>query len=349
MFSNPIAIWTLGLSVLLCACQNNQPSGTPAGDSTASLTESDTLNRMVLIPGGTFTMGADDAEAHPDEKPRHDVHVDSFWMDEHEVTNAEFAAFVKATGYLTTAERPISKEELMQQLPAGSPEPDSSMLLPGSIVFTPPSHPVPLDDVSQWWSFIQGASWQHPGGPTTNITGKEHLPVVHISWNDAQAFAEWAGKRLPTEAEWEYAARGGLKDQPYPWGTEALTTGKVKANTWNGHFPYQNTQTDGYFGAAPVKSFAPNAYGLYDMSGNVWEWCADWYDSRYYGLKQGDNPKGPAAGYDPEDPATAKHTIRGGSFMCTDEYCSGYRVTARMKTSPESGLENLGFRCVKNK
>lgn len=350
MFIMTTSRWVLALSLLLCACQGLTPKQVTTSDSARSATAMDTLNRMVLIPGGTFTMGADDAEAHADEKPRHQVHVDSFWMDEHEVTNADFANFVKATGYLTTAERPISKEELMQQLPAGSPEPDSSMLQPGSIVFTPPAHKVPLDDVSQWWSFVPGASWQHPGGPNTTISGRENLPVVHISFDDAQAYAKWAGKRLPTEAEWEYAARGGLKGQPYPWGTEALTSGKVKANTWNGHFPYDNTKTDGYYGAAPVKSFAPNGYGLYDMSGNVWEWCADWYDSRYYAQADNhDNPAGPATGYDPEDPSTAKHTIRGGSFMCTDEYCSGYRVTARMKTSPESGLENLGFRCVRGK
>ncbi|MBW8684109.1 formylglycine-generating enzyme family protein [Chitinophaga rhizophila] len=347
MFSNATARWMLISSLLSAACAQ-QPAPVTKATTTITPAPGDAVNRMVLVPGGSFTMGADDADARADERPRHEVYVDSFWMDEHEVTNEEFAAFVQATGYVTTAEQPISKEELMQQLPPGSPEPDSSALAPGSIVFTPPSQPVPLDNVSLWWSFIKGASWQHPGGPATDIKGKENLPVVHISWYDAQAFAKWAGKRLPTEAEWEYAARGGLKDQPFPWGGEPLATGKVKANTWNGHFPYENTQTDGYFGSAPVKSYAPNGYGLYDMAGNVWEWCADWYDSRYYAQKAQQNPQGPAGGYDPDDPAIAKHTIRGGSFMCTDEYCSGYRVTARMKTSPESGLENLGFRCVKS-
>lgn len=350
MFNNNIQQWLVSACVLLCACQGNGTQHMADSTATPATHATDTLNPMVLIPGGTFMMGADDAAARKDEQPRHQVTVDSFWMDTHEVTNAEFAAFVAATGYITTAEKPVSKEELMQQLPPGSPEPDSSMLLPGSLVFTPPSHAVPLDDVSQWWSFVTGASWQHPGGPSTDLKGKEHLPVVHISWNDAQAYAKWAGKRLPTEAEWEYAARGGLKDQLYPWGSEALTTGKVKANTWNGNFPYQNTVTDGYTGTAPVGSFAPNGYGLYDMSGNVWEWCADWYDSRYYQQPgNGDHPGGPATGYDPEEPNVAKHVIRGGSFMCSDQYCSGYRVTARMKTTPESGLENLGFRCVRSK
>jgi formylglycine-generating enzyme required for sulfatase activity len=330
------------LALLLGACQQK-------GKPTVVSTDADSLNHMVVIPGGTFTMGADDEEARADEQPRHTVTVDSFQMDEHEVTNAEFTAFTAATGYVTLAEKPITKEELMQQLPAGSPEPDSSMLLPGSLVFTPPDHAVPLNDVSQWWSFVQGASWRHPEGPDSDLKGKAQYPVVHISWSDAQAYARWAGKRLPTEAEWEYAARGGLKDQPFPWGHEALTTGKVKANTWNGHFPYQNTKTDGFTGAAPVKSFAPNGYGLYDMSGNVWEWCEDLYNNTYYKQSvNAHNPQGPATGYDPEDPVSPKRVIRGGSYMCTDEYCSGYRVTARMKTTAESGLQNLGFRCVKS-
>jgi formylglycine-generating enzyme required for sulfatase activity len=332
-----ISTWLLAATLLLGACHQNSKAPVVIPD------------QMVLIPAGTFTMGADDAEARPDEQPRHTVSIDSFLMDEHEVTNAQFTLFTAATGYITTAEKPISKEELMQQLPAGSPEPDSAALLPGSLVFTPPSHAVPLDDVSQWWSFVTGASWRHPDGPGSDLKGREQYPVIHISWEDAQAYAKWAGKRLPTEAEWEYAARGGLKDQPFPWGSEALTTGKIKANTWNGHFPYQNTKTDGFLEAAPVKSFAPNGYGLYDMSGNVWEWCEDLYNNTYYGQSENThNPQGPATAYDPEDPASPKRVIRGGSYMCTDEYCSGYRVTARMKTTQESGLQNLGFRCVKS-
>jgi formylglycine-generating enzyme required for sulfatase activity len=333
-------------ALLLGACQQNSK---PTVVTVDSLHHIDSLGHMVIIPGGTFTMGADDAEARADEQPRHTVIIDSFQMDEHEVTNAEFAAFTASTGYVTLAEKPVTKEELMQQLPPGSPEPDSSMLLPGSLVFTPPDHAVPLDDVSQWWSFVQGANWRHPDGPGSDLKGKSQYPVVHISWLDAQAYAKWAGKRLPTEAEWEYAARGGLKDQPFPWGNEALTVGKIKANTWNGHFPYQNTKTDGFSGVAPVKSFAPNGYGLYDMSGNVWEWCEDLYNNTYYGQSaEVHNPQGPETGYDPDDPSSPKRVIRGGSYMCTDEYCSGYRVTARMKTTAESGLQNLGFRCVKS-
>ncbi len=338
---------TLAAGALAClvACGQTPPNKQEVKNP------ADSLNRMVLIPGGEFDMGADDDQGQPDEYPKHKVQLDSFWMDEHEVTNAEFALFVKSTGYKTVAEKPVSMEEIMRELPPGSPQPDSSILEPGSLVFTPPDHAVPLNDVSQWWQFIHGANWLHPLGPDSDIRGKDNYPVTHIAYDDAVAYANWAGKRLPTEAEWEYAARGGLANQPYPWGSELLTEGKTKANTWNGHFPYENTQTDGFYGLAPVKSYGANTYGLYDMSGNVWELCADWFHSDYYKSLTGisTNPKGPEQGYDAEDPGTVKHVIRGGSFMCSDEYCKGYRVSARMKTSPESGLSNLGFRCVKSK
>ncbi len=309
-----------------------------------------TLNPMVLVPAGEFRMGADDDTGMPDEYPKHLVKIDSFWIDEHEVTNAEFAAFVQATGYVTTAEKPVSKEELMQSMPPGSPEPDSLMLLPGSLVFVPTKGPVDLNDVSQWWSFERGADWRHPEGPGSNIDGKEHYPVVQISWDDAQAYAKWAGKRLPTEAEWEYAARGGLNEQPFPWGAEPPQIGKAKANIWNGHFPYENTQTDGFYNTAPVKSFPANGYKLYDMAGNVWEWTADWYDNTWYSREKSGvhNPQGSNTPNDPAEPNSPKRVIRGGSFMCSDEYCRGYRVSARMKTTPTSGLSNLGFRCAKS-
>lgn len=336
----------LAFAIMLAAC-NNQPHAEKKGDSIPQVVEQ--LNPMRLIPAGQFEMGADDDSGQPDEYPKHLVSIDSFWLDEHEVTNAEFAAFVQATGYVTTAEKPIPKEEIMATLPPGSPEPDSAALVPASMVFVPTETAVDLRDVSQWWSVVPGASWKQPNGPGSDIKGKEKHPVIHISWEDAQAYAKWAGKRLPTEAEWEYAARGGLKNQPFPWGTETPQTSPGRTNIWNGHFPYENTETDGFYGTAPVKSFAANGYQLYDMAGNVWEWTADWYDAGYYSqVKPGaQNPEGSLTPYDPEEPS-AKRVIRGGSFMCSDEYCRGYRVSARMKTTPTSGLSNLGFRCARS-
>jgi formylglycine-generating enzyme required for sulfatase activity len=224
-------------------------------------------------------------------------------------------------------------------------------LVAASLVFVPTLNPVPLDDASQWWHWTKGADWQHPEGANSTIEGKDNYPVVHISWDDANAYAKWAGKRLPTEAEWEFAARGGLIAQPYSWGSEEVDKGKPKANTWQGDFPNKNTDWDGYATLAPVRSFAPNGYGLYDMAGNVWEWCVDWYRPDYYQVLKGKlaiNPKGPVVN-DPREVNTAKRVVRGGSFLCNASYCSGYRVSARMDSSPDSGLENTGFRCVSSK
>lgn len=346
MYRNPLPAIT-AICALLASCQApaakqaQQPPVQPVIEK---------LNPMILIPGGSFKMGADDDTGMPDEYPQHTIQLDSFYLDAHEVTNDEFAAFVAATGYITTAERPISKEELMASLPPGAEEPDSSMLIPGSLVFVPTEGPVDLRDVRQWWSFELYADWKHPKGPESDIKGLGNHPVVHVSWEDAQAYAKWAGKRLPTEAEWEYAARGGRKAELYPWGMEHPQTGKAKANIWNGHFPYENTETDGFYGTSPVKSFPANGYQLYDMSGNVWEWTADWYDAQSYAAMPAEshNPTGPNTPNDPDDPSNPKRVIRGGSFMCSDEYCRGYRVTARMKTTPSSGLSNLGFRCAKS-
>lgn len=306
---------------------------------------------MVYIKGGTFMMGGDNAQADKDEYPKHKVIVDGFYMDEHEVTNAQFKAFVDATGYITTAEQKPDWDELKKELPPGTPKPDDSQLVPAALVFSPPNHAVNLNDYSQWWSWVPGANWKHPYGPKSDIKGRDNYPVVQVSWDDAMAYCKWAGKRLPTEAEWEYAARGGLKDEIYPWGNEGIAVGKPKANSFDGDFPYHNTGRDGFIGLAPVESFKPNGYQLYDIAGNVWEWCSDWYRSDYYqsvtkpeGVK---NPQGPADSYDPEEPYAPKKVARGGSYMCNDSYCSGYRVARRMKSSYDSGLCNLGFRCVK--
>ncbi len=302
---------------------------------------------MIWIPGGTFSMGGYNKEAQPDEYPKHTVTVSGFWMDKTEVTNAQFAAFVKATNYITTAEKKPDWNELKKQLPPGTAKPDESLLVAASLVFSPPDHPVDLNDYSQWWAWTKGASWRHPQGPGSNITGKGNYPVVHISWYDAVAYCKWAGKSLPTEAEWEFAARGGLKDNIYPWGNEGVNTGKTKGNFWDGHFPDKNTETDHYYHTAPVASFIPNGYGLYDMAGNIWEWCADYYNNNYYSQSNGStDPAGPVKSYDPDEPSAAKRVIRGGSFLCNDSYCSGYRVSRRMKSTEDSGMEHVGFRCV---
>lgn len=304
---------------------------------------------MVKISGNEFLMGASDKEGRLDEYPQHKVKLRSFWMDATEVTNAQFEKFVKATGYITTAEIKPNWDEIKKQLPPGTPKPDESLLVAASLVFTPTAKAVNLNDASQWWTWTKDANWKHPEGPESSIKGKENYPVVHISWDDANAYAKWAGKRLPTEAEWEFAARGGLIDKKYFWGNEEPEKGKSKANIWQGKFPYQNTTADKFTRSAPVKSFLPNGYGLYDMAGNVWEWCSDWYTPEYY-KEQGsnivDNPKGPSKSYDPMEPTIPKKVVRGGSFLCNASYCKGYRVTARMKSSPDTGLEHTGFRCV---
>jgi formylglycine-generating enzyme required for sulfatase activity len=306
---------------------------------------------MVRIPGGTFLMGGDNDQARKDEFPKHKVTLKEFYMDETEVTNKQFQEFVKATGYLTTAEKDVDWNEMKKQLPANTPMPDSEMLKAASLVFIATPEAVNLSDYSQWWEWRQGANWKHPQGPQSNIEGKENYPVVHISWDDANAYCKWAGKRLPTEAEWEYAARGGMKNTIYSWGNSPIDSAGYQCNYWQGSFPNENEVKDGFYASAPVKTFAPNKYGLYDMSGNVWEWCSDLYNSNYYAQLQNKtslNPKGPVKSYDPDEPLVSKRVMRGGSFLCNESYCSGYRNSSRMKSSQDSGMEHLGFRCVSN-
>ncbi len=237
---------------------------------------------MVWVPGGEFTMGTNSELAWPEEKPAHRVCVDGFWIDKTEVTNAQFRAFVDATGYVTTAEKAPTVEEIMSQVPPGTPPPRPEDLVPGALVFTPPAGRVDLSDFSQWWKWMPGANWRHPEGPGSDIEGRDLHPVVQVSWDDAVAYARWAGKRLPTEAEWEFAARGGLEGRPYVWGDEVPSDSRPRANIWQGEFPHLNTENDGFTRTSPVGSFPPNGFGLYDMAGNVWEWCADWYDRDLY-------------------------------------------------------------------
>lgn len=310
------------------------------------------LAGMVFIPGGTFEMGADNDQASPDEFPKHRVQVSSFFMDVTEVTNAAFRKFVEATGYITTAEKKPDWEELKKSLPPGSQKPADSIMVAASLVFKPGKGPVDLNDYSQWWNWVAGASWKHPQGPGSDINGKDNYPVVHVSWDDAMAYCKWAGKRLPTEAEWEFAARGGLVNNIYPWGNEPVNAGMPKCNSWEGKFPYLNEKKDGFIKSAPVRSYLPNSYGLYDMAGNVWEWCSDWYNADYYSTLKGQltiNPHGPATSNDPQDPYAPKRSLRGGSFLCNEAYCTGYRVARRMKSSPDTGLEHTGFRCARDK
>ena len=335
----------------IISCESKLPSrfGTVSNDTSNIIAGKFSHEGMVFINEGEYMMGAADAEGRPDEYPQHKVKVDGFWIDTTEVTNAQFKKFIEATGYITTAEKAPDWEEMKKQLPPGTPKPADSLMVAASLIFTPPSHPVALTDPSQWWSWKKGACWKHPHGIGTSITGKENYPVVQVSWDDAMAYCKWAGKRLPTEAEWEFAARGGKQNSTYFWGNEDVEAGKPKANTWQGNFPDQNSNWDKFYGAAPVRSFSPNEYGLYDMAGNVWEWCSDWYDANYFSTvngKESVNPTGPLQSNDPMEPTVPEKVVRGGSFLCNASYCKGYRVTSRMKTSPDTGLEHTGFRCV---
>lgn len=305
---------------------------------------------MVWIEGGEYARGSESENAYPSEGPVHQVQVNGFWMDETEVTNTQFQQFVEETGYVTVAERPVDWEVLKTSVPPGTPKPDDNDLRPGSMVFTPPEGPVPLDNMYRWWSWVHGADWKHPYGPESDIENKGNFPVVHIAYEDAEAYAQWAGKRLPTEAEWEFAARGGKEGKAFAWGDELLPEGKYLANFFQGSFPYDIKANDGYERAAPVRSYPPNGYGLFDMTGNVWEWTSDWYRMDAYvtlaNIPICENPKGPETSYDPDEPFASKRVIKGGSFLCSNQYCSNFRPSARIPSEIYTGQEHVGFRCV---
>ncbi len=299
---------------------------------------------MAWVPGGTFWMGCENC-GMPDALPAHLVSVDGFWMDLTPVTNREFERFVRATKYVTVAERPLD--------PKDYPGVPRDKLKPGSAVFTPTGAPVPLDNPLRWWQYVPGTSWRHPAGPESSLRGRDDHPVVHVAYEDVSAYAAWAGKRLPTEAEFEYAARGGLDRNLYPWGNDLTPGGKAVANTWQGRFPVRDAGDDGFPGTSPVTAFPPNGFGLHDMGGNVWQWCSDWYRPDYYATlaaagAPARNPAGPADSLDPQEPGAAKRALRGGSYLCTDQYCARYLVGSRGKSEVGSGASNLGFRLARS-
>jgi formylglycine-generating enzyme required for sulfatase activity len=297
---------------------------------------------MVFIQGREFTMGSD--HHYPEEGPAHRETVGDFWIDRYPVTNLDFSKFVDATGYVTLAERAPDPS----LYPGARPE----MLQPASVVFRKPPGRVRLDNHLNWWAYVPGANWRHPLGPRTGLNGKAKHPVVQIAYEDAEAYAKWIGKELPTEAEWEFAARGGLEGAPYAWGDEFLPHGYVMANTWHGEFPWQNLQCGGYEGTSPVGSFPANGYGLSDMIGNVWEWTTDWYGPRH-SMEAEASCCGPALtarerSYDPATPGVEvpRKVIKGGSYLCALNYCQRYRPAARMGQPVDSASCHIGFRCV---
>jgi formylglycine-generating enzyme required for sulfatase activity len=300
---------------------------------------------MSWIPGRLFTMGSQ--EFYPEERPAHQVAVDGFWIDEKPVTASEFRRFTRETGYVTVAERPLD--------PAEYPDADPALLVPGSLVFRKTSGPVRLDDFTAWWAYLPGASWKRPDGPGTSISGRERHPVVHVTYEDAEAYAGWVRKELPSEAEWELAARGGLEGATFAWGDEHFPDGRPVANTWQGEFPWQNLELDGYEGTSPVGSFPPNGYGLYDMCGNVWEWTSDWFTPRHP-----DDVASPCCA--PRNPRVTsadasygvglpgeqipRRVIKGGSHLCAPNYCLRYRPAARQGEAIDTSTGHIGFRCI---
>jgi formylglycine-generating enzyme required for sulfatase activity len=286
---------------------------------------------MLWLPGGTFAMGSE--EFYPEEGPLREARVEGFWIDMYAVTAADFRRFVRATGHVTLAERPLEA--------ADYPDVDPELLVPGSLVFRKTRGPVPLDDYRNWWEYVPGATWKRPGGPGTTVNGRDRHPVVQVAFEDAEAYAEWAGKSLPTEEEWEYAARGGLDGARFEWGDEHFPDGRPAANTWQGEFPWQNLKLDGFEGTAPVGSFPPNGYGLYDMCGNTWEWTTSWFSPPSEGMRSPCCAPAPAP-----DERFQRHVIKGGSHLCAPNYCLRYRPAARQGEAIDTSTSHIGFRCI---
>ncbi|NYT86001.1 formylglycine-generating enzyme family protein [Pollutimonas harenae] len=341
------------------AWPSQQPSTEPVvilGDGV------NTPQDMAWVPGGVFLMGSDSKLAQANERPTHRVKVHGFWMDITHVTNDQFAAFVKETGYVTTAEQKPDWETIRVQLPPGVPKPPDNVLRPGAMVFVGTNAQVNLNDYSQWWRYVPGADWRHPQGPGSSIEGKGDHPVVQVSYADAQRYAKWADKRLPTEAEWEFAARGGLEQATYVWGDELMPNGEMQANYWDTAerpFPVVSPKAGGAANTMPAGTFPPNGYGLHDMTGNAWQWVSDWYRFDYFALQAAhadktpiDNPQGPSESFDPNEPGVPanapKRVIRGGSFLCNESYCLSYRPSARRSSDPYSPMSHLGFRLVRD-
>ena len=355
-----VLIWSM-LACISCKEEKQNSANTKTTSNTTKqkqlellVEQPDTIKTpegMVWVSGIRFTQGAtaDDDLALPREKPAHPVEVDGFFIDKTEVTNAQFEAFVDETGYVTVAERPVDWEEMKKDLPPGTPKPADSILQPGSLIFNRKAEGITdLRNYAQWWEWKTEANWKHPQGPDTSIEGKDDYPVVHITYEDALAYCEWANRKLPTEAQWEAAAHGKMHGGIYTWGDDESELTK-KANTWQGDFPNKNLKEDGFSYVAPVASFDPNSLGIYDMAGNVWELTQDWFSINYYESLAGNvvrNPKGPAQSYNPENPYQQEKVIKGGSFLCDESYCASYRISARMEQTLDSSSDHTGFRTI---
>jgi formylglycine-generating enzyme required for sulfatase activity len=364
-----IAVGSLFAAGLLVYYLSYQGAAGSAPQQSHQIIQSDGNNAplgMVWIPGGEFLMGSDNKRAQANEKPIHRVKVAGFWMDSTHVTNDQFAQFVKETNYRTTAEQTPDWDTIKVQLPPGVPKPPAAAFVPGAMVFVGTPNKVRLDDYSQWWAYVPGANWRHPTGPKSTIEGKGNHPVVQVSYEDAKAYAKWAGKRLPTEAEWEFAARGGLNQATYAWGDQLEQGDKLLANIWDVKrqpFPVVNAvvspKAGGAIDTSAVGTFPQNGYGLFDMTGNAWQWVFDWYRSDFFtqqakqfGKQLIMSPQGPGQSFDPADPGVPpnapKRVIRGGSFLCNEDYCQSYRPSARRGSDPFSPMSHLGFRLVKD-